>query len=199
MKRFTKDARQSVHEEEAGLYLEEYARARGWASVNRDLIALCFLEFLEPGSKVWELGPNGVTETPASIVSAARTAVQARRVVDIHHNNVEQTTWPPPNPSSDSPSATPCTSEKVYLHRKGAAPTYNPHTKTALAILPLPGSRATPTMILHPTFMPTNTHAHLDALSLAHGVGRALFSAKAATYIAEKYADKADDLLRAIS
>lgn len=63
-------------------------------------------------------------------------------------------------------------------------------------ILPLPGSRATPTLILHPTFSATNAHGKTNALSLAHGAGRALSRAKAASYIAEKYAGKTEDLLR---
>ena len=86
--------------------------------------------------------------------------------------------------------------QKFYIHRKGAAPTHNPKTGHSLTFLPLPGSRATPTLILHPTFNPHNAYGQSNALSLAHGAGRALSRAKAATYVAEKYAGKADDLLR---
>ncbi len=73
----------------------------------------------------------------------------------------------------------------------------NTDTETVIkAILPLPGSRATPTLIIHPTFSATNAHGKTNALSLAHGAGRALSRAKAASYVAEKYAGKTEDLLR---
>ena len=185
-------------------YLEEHDRACNWASANRDLIALRFLACLEPGEASWNLGTNHPSPDSHDSIRTARLAVQARKVVDIHHNNVEVTTWPPSfKPDEDNDEISPELAnlqikvpQKVYIHRKGAAPTHNPLTKVPLSILPLPGSRATPTLILHPTFSATNAHGKMNALSLAHGAGRALSRAKAATYVAEKYGGKSEDLLR---
>lgn len=145
------------------------------------------------------------THISASDIRAARLAVQARKVVDIYHNNVQvTTTWPPslkPDENNGEFSSRLAdlwieAPQKYYIHRKGAAPTHDPLTYIPLSILPLPGSRATPTLILHPTFSATNAHGKTNALSLAHGAGRALSRAKAASYIAEKYAGKTEDLLR---
>ena len=208
LKQFTKDGRESIREDDpvAKSYLEVHDRACSWASRNRDLIALRFLACLEPGETAWDLGTN--ESSPNSHISAndihtARSAVQARKVVDIYHNNVEATMWPPsfvPDEDGEVPSNLAGLQteapQRSYIHRKGAAPTHNPLTKLPLSILPLPGSRATPTLILHPTLTSTNAHGKLNALSLAHGAGRALSRAKAATYVAEKYAGKTEDLLR---
>lgn len=225
LKRFTADGQTSIHESEpnAKLYLEEHDRACTWASRNRDLIALRFLACLEPGDDSWELGLNNLdSRATAQHILAARAAIQSRKVVDIWHNNVESTLWPPqssdpvssspndPDPDGTNPGAliystSPTTSipppsnphqTKVYIHRKGAAPTFNPVTKTPLSILPLPGSRGTPTLILHPTFTTANSYGLTNALSLAHGAGRAMSRAKASTYIANKYKGRAEDLLR---
>ena len=161
--------------------------------------------------------------------------MSSRRVVDIWHNDVEITIWPPAQstydgwllpsgsaalpdsrppkanngdqPHSDTAALPALTAqklnvsdelplEKFYIHRKGAAPTHHPSSSKPLTILPLPGSRATPTLILHLAFTPHNTYGQKNALSLAHGAGRALSRAKDVTYIAEKYAGRADDLLR---
>ena len=209
LKHFTKDGgRDSIREDEpvAKDYVKAHDRACAWASLNRDLIALRFLACLAPGDKSWDLGINNVDldGTPgAEVIRNARWAVQNRKVVDIYHNNVEHITWPSSSlplkarelhngiadlQMQDFP--------KAWIHRKGAAPIHNPHTNFPLTILPLPGSRATPTLILHPTFTSLNTHGHTNALSLAHGAGRALSRAKAATYVAEKYGGRADELLR---
>ena len=209
LKQYTKDGRESIREDDpmARSYLEVHDRACCWASRNRDLIALRFLAILEPGETDWELGVNDSSPHPQTSASDIRTAflaVQARKVVDIYHNNVEITLWPPSltpdenntGASTDLAGLQTRASQKVYIHRKGAAPTHNPLTKIPLSILPLPGSRATPTLILHPTFSATNSHGMMNALSLAHGAGRALSRAKAATYVAEKYAGKTEDLLR---
>ncbi len=184
-------------------YLEAHNRACAWASGNRDLIALRFFACLEPGDDLWDLGINKSDSTPESVIRAARQAVQSRKVVSIHHNNVEHANWPPSLSSSHNGDLSSAIaglavgkSDKVYIHRKGAAPTHDPVTNIPLSILPLPGSRATPTLILHPTFNSTNAYGDMNALSLAHGAGRALSRAKAATYVAEKYGGKADDLLR---
>jgi len=95
----------------------------------------------------------------------------------------------------------------VYIHRKGAAPTQHP-TPSALpsnntqpsakplTILPLPGSRGTPTVILHPLFPASTSYGLKNALSLAHGAGRAMSRAKASAYVAQKYKGRAEDLLR---
>lgn len=208
LKQYTKDGRESIREDDpmARSYLEVHDRACCWASRNRDLIALRFLAVLEPGETDWDLGVNDSSPDPPTSASDIRTAflaVQARKVVDIYHDNVEATTWPPSLTPDENNGAstnlaglqTKC-SQKVYVHRKGAAPTHSPLTKIPLSFLPLPGSRATPTLILHPTFSATNAHGRMNAPSLAHGAGRALSRAKAATYVAEKYAGKTEDLLR---
>lgn len=206
LKHFTKDGgRTSIPEDDptAKEYLEAHDRACEWASKNRDLIALRFLACLEPGDSSWDLGINDANSTSESAVHEAKRAVQSRKVVSIHHNNVERTVWPrspPTSEASDLQSTMAALevddSQKVYIHRKGAAPTHNPSTGLPLSILPLPGSRATPTLILHPTFNPANAYGYTNALSLAHGAGRALSRAKAASYVAEKYAGRTEDLLR---
>lgn len=217
LKRYTADGQTSLHESDpvAKHYLEEHNRACNWASKNRDLIALRFLACLEPGGESWDLGRNNPDSTAtAQHILTARAAVQSRKVVDIWHNNVELASWPPqpPSPVSSNPEADTSTSistlttsappppnphqSKAYIHRKGAAPTLNPSTQTPLSILPLPGSRGTPTLILHPTFTAHNAHGLTNALSLAHGAGRAMSRAKASTYISNKYKGRAEDLLR---
>ena len=209
LKKYTKDGRESIQEDDpmTESYLEEHNRACNWASANRDLIGLRFLACLEPGETSWDLGTNDSSpnsDISASDFRAARSAIQARKVVDIYHNNVEVTTWPPSlKPDEDNGKVSSRLADlqikvpqKVYIHRKGAAPTHNPLTEVPLTILPLPGSRATPTLILHPTFSATNAHGKTNALSLAHGAGRALSRAKAATYVAEKYGGKSEDLPR---
>ncbi|MCJ1399483.1 hypothetical protein MMC11_002685 [Xylographa trunciseda] len=186
-------------------YLAEHDRACAWAARNRDLIALRFLACLEPGADAWALGLNDPHPTPASSsaaqVRAALAAVQTRMVVDICHNSVERTAWPPADPSSSTAGATgpPPTTHDVYIHRKGAAPIAAPRPSTpslSLPLLPLPGSRGTPTLILHPLRTPANAFGLHNALSLAHGAGRALSRAKALALVADKYAGRADDLLR---
>ena len=209
LNQYTKDGRESIREDDpmAISYLQVHDRACSWASRNRDLIALRFLACLEPGEMDWDLGAKDSSpdsDTSASDIRTARLAVQARKVVDIYHNNVEATVWPPTlkpaendgNASSQMAGLQIKAPQKVYIHRKGAAPTHAPLTNTPLSILPLPGSRATPTLILHPTFQASNAYGRMNALSLAHGAGRALSRAKAATYVAEKYAGKTEDLLR---
>lgn len=208
LKEFTKNGRESIREDDpiAKSYLEVHDRACNWASRNRDLIALRFLACLEPGETAWDVGTNDSSpdsHTSANDIRTARLAVQARKVVDIYHNNVEATIWPPSLKPDENGEISSKLADlhiespyEVYIHRKGAAPTHNPSTNIPLSILPLPGSRATPTLILHPTFTSTNAHGQTNALSLAHGAGRALSRAKAATYVAEKYAGKSEDLLR---
>jgi RNA-splicing ligase RtcB len=75
----------------------------------------------------------------------------------------------------------------VWIHRKGAAPTYDPDTQIPLNLLPLPGSRGTPTLILKPTFSASTGWGLKNALSLAHGAGRAISRAKALSALASKY------------
>lgn len=101
LKQYVKDGRESIREDDpmAKSYLEVHDRACNWASRNRDLIALRFLACLEPGETDWILGTNDSrpdSQDLASDIRAARSAIQARKVVDIYHNNVEVTTWPPP-------------------------------------------------------------------------------------------------------
>lgn len=198
LKRYTATGLDSIHEADplASQYLQEHNRACAWAARNRDLIALRFLACLEPGDESWGLGINirdSEFATIAEHILTARTNVQARKVVDIYHNNVELTSWPPQPPASCS---APKFQKRVFIHRKGAAPTHSPTTQVQLSILPLPGSRATPTLILHPTFSSATTWGISNALSLAHGAGRAMSRAKAANYVAQKYKGKPEDLLR---
>lgn len=198
LKRYTADGKTSIQEDEplAAQYLTEHDLACNWASRNRDLIALRFLACLEPSDEIWELGTNTASPspTPSLLLLQTRSSLQSRKVVDIWHNNVSRSPWPPSPSSSSSPSPTSqCT---VYIHRKGAAPTSNPHTNLPLTILPLPGSRATPTLILHPTFPASTSFGLINALSLAHGAGRAMSRAKAAGYVEGKYKGRSEDLLR---
>ncbi|KAF9696008.1 hypothetical protein EKO04_005968 [Ascochyta lentis] len=77
--------------------------------------------------------------------------------------------------------------EYVYIRRKGAAPTYNPETRLPLNLLPLPGSRGTPTLILQPSFSALTSWGLKNALSLAHGAGRSMSRAKALSLLSQKY------------
>ncbi|KAI4164660.1 MAG: hypothetical protein LQ342_001634 [Letrouitia transgressa] len=185
----------------AKAYMQQHDRACKWASRNRDLIALRFLACLEPGDEAWELGDsNAPAAAPPARIHAARESMQRRKVVDIWHNSMEKTAWPPqppPPPSlhslQDSP---PAGNEVAYIHRKGAAPVYDPRTGQPLRVLPLPGSRATPTLIIHPLLTRENRWGLQNALSLAHGAGRAMSRAKAADYVRKKYRGQEDQLLR---
>ena len=211
LKRYTSNDRTSMRSSEpaASAYLEEHDRACAWAARNRDLIALRFLACIEPGQESWDLGINDSdsSATVEDIQTAAR-AVQSRKVVDICHNNVEATSWPPSPPSpvatTDTPQSPSPPATRVFIHRKGAAPTHDlvqsslstPSQPQLLPILPLPGSRGTPTLILHPLHPPKTAHGLHNALSLAHGAGRALSRAKAFASLPAKYNHKPDDLLR---
>lgn len=200
LRRFTTNGQNSIHQDDplATQYLEEHDKACGWASRNRDLIALRFLACLEPGNEEWKVGINekGIRATTEEI-NTARFNVRGRKVVDIWHNNVEVTPWPPRPPrSSDNGTSSTDTPHKVFIHRKGAAPTYDPVTQQPLSILPLPGSRGTPTLILHPTFTAVNDWGLINANSIAHGAGRLMSRVKAASYISQKYRGKTQDLLR---
>lgn len=164
----------------AHAYLALHDAACAWARRNRDLIALRFLHCLE--GTPWELP----CPSSQSSIAALNTAVQARKVLDIHHNNVIATPWPP------FPVGSPAGAQKqVYIHRKGAAP-----STPSIPFLPLPGSRGTPTLMLRPLFTPATGHGAINALSLAHGAGRAMSRAKARVGIARKYNNDADVLTR---
>lgn len=190
LKRYTADGKTSIQEDEplAAEYLSEHDRACNWASRNRDLIALRFLACLEPGDETWELGTNTPSLSTTESLLQTRSSIHSRKVVDIWHNNVLPAPWPPSSP--------PTAQSTVYIHRKGAAPTHNPSTNLPLTILPLPGSRATPTLILHPTFPVSTSFGLANALSLAHGAGRAMSRAKAASYVEGKYKGRSEELLR---
>ena len=207
LKRYTSSNRTSIQTSDpaASAYLKEHDRACSWAVRNRDLIALRFLACIEPGDESWDLGLNEAQSisTTSHIISALK-AIQTKKVVDICHNNMESTSWPPSSTNSSTlPSKTTC-----FIHRKGAAPT---HTLTnsslslnisqlpsfPLNILPLPGSRGTPTLILHPLHTPANCYGQHNALSLAHGAGRALSRAKALATLPGKYNHQGSDLLNA--
>ncbi|KAF2815483.1 uncharacterized protein BDZ99DRAFT_459331 [Mytilinidion resinicola] len=190
LKTFTGDG-ESLEEgtEKMEEYMQMHDSACRWAKANRDLIALRFLACLEPGEESWVLGRNENDSVNDDDITVARANIQERKVVDIWHNNVEKIQWPPSPPSpSSSPEPLP-TPSHAYIHRKGAAPTYNASTRTPLPLplLPLPGSRATPTLILRPLFTPANAWGAKNALSLAHGAGRAMSRHKALVSLSQKY------------
>jgi RNA-splicing ligase RtcB len=204
LKKYTADSHISFEESspEAIAYMQEHDKACDWARANRDLIALRFLSCLEPGNDSWDLGrsDSGDFDVDVAAISHARKTLQDRKVVDIWHNNVERVKWPPSPPSSTEGSATVTeireTASKlhiqdagnhVWIHRKGAAPTYDPATQMPLSLLPLPGSRGTPTLILKPTFSASTSWGVKNALSLAHGAGRTMSRSKALSALASKY------------
>lgn len=200
LKRFASDAEPSIREdgEKAKDYLKMHARACQWAKANRDLIALRFLACLEPGHAAWRLGVNAQDGTAHSEeVAKARKRIQERKIVDIWHNNVERIPWPPREPESKSgDSLTHVTTglslherQHAWVHRKGAAPTYNPFSGRPLSLLPLPGSRSTPTLILRPKFSESTAWGAHNALSLAHGAGRSMSRAKALASLSNRYAN----------
>ncbi|KAF2120543.1 tRNA-splicing ligase [Lophiotrema nucula] len=208
LKKFTAESQTSLEQGSDAMqtYMIEHDRACQWAKANRDLIALRFLACLEPGEDAWVLGQNPPDASPIAEIDeiySARERVQTRKFVDIWHNNVERVEWPP-SPLQKSTTDVSELKAKigklslqsesgegaqdyVYIHRKGAAPTYNPTTGLPLSILPLPGSRATPTMILKPTFSESTAWGAKNALSLAHGAGRAMSRAKALSSLGQKY------------
>lgn len=184
-------------------YMKEHDRACQWAKANRDLIALRFLACLEPGNRDWKLGSSNVEDTHAEvrIIDQTKRALRERKVVDIWHNNVERVKWPPAAPEGDAMKEGTLAQEAsklslidntapreyVYIHRKGAAPTHIPGSQSSLKLLPLPGSRGTPTLILKPRFSASTSWGLKNALSLAHGAGRAMSRAKALSSLSQKY------------
>lgn len=204
LKKYTTESHISFEEdsEQMKAYMEEHDKACRWAKANRDLIALRFLSCLEPGEEAWDLGrniPNSVNLDSA--ISGVRAKMLQRKVVDIWHNNVERVKWPPCPPTGSTSGAAKKTStglieggesfqDYVYVHRKGAAPTYNASTNLPLDILPLPGSRGTPTLMLKPVFSAETCWGLKNALSLAHGAGRSMSRAKALSSLSRKYRDR---------
>ena len=73
------------------------------------------------------------------------------------------------------------------IHRKGAAATHHPDTKTPLGLLPLPGSRGTPTLMIRPSFSDTTEWGLVNALSVAHGAGRSMSRVKALSSLSRKH------------
>ena len=205
LKRFSADGCISLHEDDPKTkqYLEEHEKACQWARLNRDLIALRFLACLEAEFEL-DLAHPETTLSIEAIKNAKQVLLQ-RKVVDIWHNNVQKVPWPPSAPKllSDLEHQLLSTLEGTkelnledsaknklkyaYIHRKGAAPTQDPLTSKPLSILPLPGSRGTPTLILRPTLSARNTWGKKNALSLAHGAGRAMSRAKALVSMSQKY------------
>lgn len=164
LKTYTSESHVSLKEgsEEMIEYMREHDRALRWAKANRDLIALRFLSCLEPGEKAWEVGKNQPGSNHHNVssdaISSVKFSIQARKVVDLWYNNLERVKWPSSRSSpitvqeSDPMSLDIDRSgdDYVYVHRKGAAPTYDPAGNLPLQILPLPGSRGTPTLIMKP-------------------------------------------------
>lgn len=167
---WTGDDSISLHESDprAQEYLRLHDKACAWARRSRELIALRFLQCLE--GDVWAI-PGAPSQER---ILQTQKSLAERNILDIHHNNVTVTLWPP------SPTEEP--QRNVYIHRKGAAP-----ATLSTPFLPLPGSRGTPTLILLPLFQPSTGHGAKNALSLAHGAGRAMSRGKARTGIAGKY------------
>ena len=199
LKKYASDSHVSFEEGSVKMqdYMKEHDRACRWAKANRDLIALRFLSCLEPGQQEWELGKNSVALNNVETSNHAKGGLKERKVVDIWHNNLERVQWPPipPTPSSTPPTAlrqelSHLSLEEtghVYVHRKGAAPIYDPSTSLPLPIVPLPGSRGTPTLIMKPVFSKDNSWGLKNGLSLAHGSGRAMSRTKALSSLSQKY------------
>jgi RNA-splicing ligase RtcB len=209
LKKYTTETRTSFEEGslDAIEYIKEHDKACQWAKANRDMIALRFLACLEPGNESWNVGCSNADDfgdDGTKMIGLAKAALQKRKVVDIWHNNVERVAWPPSAPSRTHKDATSSSTmaeatekptvsehvapqEHVYIHRKGAAPAYNSDTQLPLSLLPLPGSRGTPTLILQPTFSASTSWGLKNALSLAHGAGRAMSRTKALSTLAQKY------------
>ncbi|KAL5393497.1 hypothetical protein DPSP01_000313 [Paraphaeosphaeria sporulosa] len=201
LKKYTSEGQVSLKEDsaEAREYLEEHDRACRWAKANRDLIALRFLSCLEPGQPAWSLGKNDTDVVNVhDAIPRAKTELCARRVVDIWHNNVERVRWPPATAkigdTYEQAAASASSGTDAYIHRKGAAPTLSPGTSLPLIMLPLPGSRDTPTLILAPQFPSSTSHGLKNAFSLAHGAGRSMSRAKALSTLSHKY--KVSNLLK---
>jgi len=157
--------------ERAREYLELHDKACNWAHASRDLIALRLLQRLEPGGE-WDCA-EGLS---AEEINLLRQKVAERKWVDIHHNNVVKALWPPQSNGGEEEQT------EVYIHRKGAAPTTPSHP-----LLPLPGSRGAPTLLLKPLFTPENGYGRKHALSAAHGAGRAMSRAKASEKFKGRY------------
>ena len=210
LKKYTTETRTSFREDSADAieYMKEHDKACQWAKANRDLIALRFLSCLEPGNECWGLGNANAAdlgEVDTQMIGMAKMALQQRKVVDIWHNNIERVPWPPTWPPPTELDGTSgisetadkvkfqdgvSTQEHVYIHRKGAAPTHSPATRLPLSILPLPGSRGTPNLILQPTFSASTSWGLKNGLSLAHGAGRAMSRTKALSTLGQKYKDQ---------
>lgn len=207
LKKYASESHISLEEDSAQMeeYMKEHDQALRWAKANRDLIALRFLSCLEPGEEAWEIGQNtldsrGMTIEDSYVTSLAKSKIQERKIVDIWHNNLERVKWPP-TPHTPAPFISNLDQQMsklsiaasedhighVYVHRKGAAPTYDPSTNQPLQMLPLPGSRGTPTLIMKPTFSEANAWGLKNAFSLAHGSGRSMSRAKALSSLSHKY------------
>lgn len=202
LKKFTSESHASLEEDSKDMleYMKEHDRALRWAKANRDLIALRFLSCIEPGEQAWELGQNTLEADDADLISSTRAKIQDRKLVDIWHNNLERVKWPPSPPvfttsiseledemSKASLDDINGECDYVFVHRKGAAPTHHPETNLLLRILPLPGSRGTPTLIIKPIVSEENAWGLKNALSLAHGSGRSMSRTKALSYLSQKY------------
>lgn len=211
LKKYTAGSQTSLEDTspEGIAYMKEHNTACQWARANRELIALRFLSCLEPGNEDWYLGASGAkgdidVDVPA--IQQAKKALQQRKVIDIWHNHVERVTWPPSPPSSrvQESARMPALSETtskltldnevpwdeeklVYIHRKGAAPTCDPTSHKPLSVLPLPGSRGTPTLLLEPALSEATGWGLKNAHSVAHGAGRAMSRAKALSSLSQKY------------
>ncbi|RPA81357.1 hypothetical protein BJ508DRAFT_414798 [Ascobolus immersus RN42] len=159
--------------QEAKVYLEDHDKACSWASLNRDLIAIRFLDLLEPGEE-WSINPEEPLEAE---ITRLKQQLETRKILSIHHNNLTTVSWPPNDPS---------TTKTAFLHRKGAAPV------PGNSLLPLPSSRGTPTLLLHPlpAAMP-GTGGRINALSLPHGTGRTMSRGAAAKFATDATVEEA--------
>jgi release factor H-coupled RctB family protein len=142
--------------DDAKKYLTQHDAACQWARRNRALIAKRFLQTL--GSDVKD----------------------ANCILDVWHNMVverefydENSEPQPAAHDADEPST-----ENLWLHRKGAAP-------SDAGLIVIPGSRGAFSYLVRPTT--DAAHAQLSAYSLAHGAGRKWSRSKARASTRSRY------------
>ncbi|KAJ3353857.1 hypothetical protein HDU83_006349 [Entophlyctis luteolus] len=138
-------------------YMQQHSHACDWARLNRDLIAARFCAMLFDRD---ELAPD--------IIEWTREHA-AHKIIDIHHNNVENAVPVTGNANFTSDSA------GVWIHRKGAAPSDR-------GIVPIPGSRGALTYLVQ-----ARGSQERNAYSLPHGAGRKWTRSKALSTVSEKY------------
>lgn len=165
-----------VDSPEASNYLQLHEKALGWANLNRDLIALRFIQKLEESSEWSNPSTGSDSEEFSNRLSEIKENLSKRRYMSIFHNAVIPTHYPP-------------LGRPVLIHRKGAAP-----AQPGATFLPIPGSRGTRTLFVQPLFTPDNNNGLDNLYSVAHGAGRRLTRTKALRTLKDKYANNIDSL-----